>query len=46
VAVNVQGVGTCRRLSFNGDRARVREWAADAVLALVRLRLLDRELVL
>ena len=42
VAVDLQGRGTYRRLSFNGDRARVREWAADAALALVRLRLLER----
>jgi hypothetical protein len=41
VAVNVQGRAACRRLSFNGDRARVREWAADAALALVRLQLLE-----
>jgi len=41
VAVNVRGRETCRRLSFNGDRARVREWAADAALALVRLWLLE-----
>ena len=37
VAVNLRGRETCRRLSFNGDRARVREWVADAALALVRL---------
>ena len=42
VAVNVQGQGTCRRLSFNGDRARVRQWAADAALAQVRLRVLEQ----
>ncbi len=41
VAVNLRGQQTCRKLSFNGDRARVREWAADAALALVRLRLLE-----
>jgi nicotinamide-nucleotide amidase len=43
VAVNLRGQGTCRRLGFSGDRARVREWAADAALALVRLRLLEQE---
>ncbi len=41
VAVNVQGKETCHRLSFNGDRARVRQWAADAALAQVRLRVLE-----
>lgn len=41
VAVDVRGQAICRRLSFSGDRVRVREWAADAALALVRLRLLD-----
>jgi nicotinamide-nucleotide amidase len=43
VAVNLRGQRTCRRLSFNGDRARVREWTADAALALVRLRLLEQD---
>jgi len=38
VAVNVQGRETCRRLGFNGDRTRVRQWAADAALAMVRLQ--------
>jgi nicotinamide-nucleotide amidase len=42
VAVNLRGREICRQLSFNGDRARVREWAADAVLALVRLWVLGR----
>ncbi len=42
VAVNVQGRESCHRISFNGDRARVREWAADAALALVRLQLLEQ----
>ena len=42
-AVNVQGRETCRRFSFNGDHARVREWAADSALALVRLCLLGLE---
>jgi nicotinamide mononucleotide (NMN) deamidase PncC len=43
VAVDVRGRRTCRRLSFNGDRARVRQWAADAALALVRLRVLRQD---
>jgi hypothetical protein len=43
VAVNVHGRETKRRLSFNGDRARVREWAADAALALLRFWLLEYE---
>ncbi len=43
VAVNLQGRETCRRLSFNGDRARVREWAADGALALVREWVLEQE---
>jgi nicotinamide-nucleotide amidase len=43
VAVNVHGRETERRLSFNGDRARVREWAADAALALLRMWLLEHE---
>ena len=43
VAVNLRGRETCRRLSFNGGRARVREWAADAALALVRLRVLEQD---
>lgn len=43
VAVSIEGNETCRRLSFNGDRARVREWAADAALALMRLQLLEQE---
>jgi nicotinamide mononucleotide (NMN) deamidase PncC len=40
VAVNLRGREICRQLSFNGDRARIREWAADAALALVRLSVL------
>ena len=40
VAVNLHGQEVCQRLTFNGDRARAREWAADAALALVRLQLL------
>lgn len=43
VAVNLRGREVCRRLSFNGDRVRVRQWAADAALALVRLRVLEPE---
>ena len=43
IAVNLRGHMICRRLSFNGDRARVREWAADGALALVRLLVLERE---
>ncbi len=42
VAVNIRGRETCRWFSFNGDRARVREWAADAALALVRLWVLEQ----
>jgi nicotinamide-nucleotide amidase len=43
VAVNLRGQATCRKLSFNGDRVRVREWAADAALALVRLWVLKQD---
>ncbi len=43
IAVNLRGHMICRRLSFNGDSARVREWAADGALALVRLLVLERE---
>jgi len=43
VAVNVRGRETSRRLSFNGDRASVREWAADAALGLVRLWMLEQD---
>lgn len=39
-AVDLRGRATCRELRFNGDRARIREWAADAVLALTRLWIL------
>jgi nicotinamide-nucleotide amidase len=42
VAINMRGQGACHRLSFNGDRARVREWAADATLAQVRMRILEQ----
>ena len=43
VAVNLQGRETCRRISFNGDRVRIREWATDATLALMRLWVLKQE---
>jgi len=43
VAVNLQGREICRQFSFSGDRARVREWAADGALGLVRRRLLDND---
>ena len=43
VAVNLCGRETCRRLSFNGDRAHVRELAADAALALVREWVLEQD---
>lgn len=36
VGVNVHGREHYERLRFSGDRARVREWAADGALALVR----------
>ncbi len=36
-AVNLRGRETAREFRFNGDRLVVREWAADAVLNLVRL---------
>jgi len=42
VAVNLRGRETCRQLSFNGDRARMRNWAADSALALVRLWVLEQ----
>jgi len=41
VGVDLQGQETVRRLSLAGDRGRMRQWAADAALALVRLRVLD-----
>jgi len=40
IAVNVRGRMTCHRVSFNGDRVRVQELAADAALAMVRLEVL------
>jgi len=41
VAVNLRGQETCRMISFSGDRNRVRQWAADAALGLLRLRVLE-----
>ena len=41
VAVNQGGHGVTRRLRFNGNRLRAREWAAAAVLNVVRLWLLE-----
>jgi nicotinamide-nucleotide amidase len=41
VAVNVQGHETHHRLRAGGDRARVRQWAADGALNQVRLCLLE-----
>ena len=41
VGVDLRGEATCRRLSFTGDRGRVRQWAADAALAVVRLHVLQ-----
>ena len=43
IAVVGPGRETARRFGFNGDRTRVRQWAADAALALVRLWLLGLE---
>jgi nicotinamide-nucleotide amidase len=40
IAIDLRGQTRFRRLSFNGDRARVREWAADAALALLRVAIL------
>jgi nicotinamide-nucleotide amidase len=41
VAVNVRGHDHTHQLRLNGDRNRVREWAAYATLALVRKALLE-----
>jgi nicotinamide-nucleotide amidase len=41
VAVNVRGQEAFQALRYNGDGARVREWAADGALALVRKALLE-----
>lgn len=41
-AVNWRGRETAREFRFNGDRLVVREWAADAVLNLVRLCVLEQ----
>ena len=43
VVVNVQGRETCRRLRFGGDGARMRQWAADGALALLRQCVLERD---
>jgi nicotinamide-nucleotide amidase len=43
IAVNLHGRETCRPVSLNGDRARVREWAAEAALGLVRLCILEQD---
>lgn len=40
VAADVRGQGMAALQSFSGGRAQVREWAADAALGLLRLRLL------
>ncbi|MDH7487799.1 MAG: molybdopterin-binding protein [Anaerolineae bacterium] len=42
VAVNLWGRETWRQVRFNGDRLHVREWAADAALALLRLWVLEQ----
>jgi nicotinamide-nucleotide amidase len=42
-AVNLRGQETARQFRFNGDRLVVREWAADAVLNLVRLCVLEQQ---
>ncbi len=44
VAVNLRKRDICRRLSFNGNRVHIREWAADATLALVRLWMLEQSM--
>ncbi|HIE37593.1 MAG TPA: hypothetical protein EYH30_01985 [Anaerolineales bacterium] len=41
-AVDLGGDVTRRRFSYSGERSRVRDLAADAVLNLLRLRLLGR----
>lgn len=41
-AVNLRGRETAREFRFNGERRIVREWAADAVLNLVRLCVLEK----
>ena len=41
VAVDLEGRQSVRALSFTRDRLQMREWAADAALAQVRLALLD-----
>jgi nicotinamide-nucleotide amidase len=41
VAVDIGGTCAAEAFSFVGDRALAREWAADAALGLLRLRLLN-----
>jgi nicotinamide-nucleotide amidase len=41
-AVNLRGRETAHEFRFNGERLAVREWAADAVLNLVRLCVLEQ----
>jgi nicotinamide-nucleotide amidase len=41
VAVDLQGQTTSHRLSLSGDPARVRQWAADRALALLRTVILN-----
>jgi nicotinamide-nucleotide amidase len=43
VAVNVRGQETCHQLCVNADRDRVRQWAADGVLAMLRECVLGQE---
>jgi nicotinamide-nucleotide amidase len=40
IAVNIRGDESCRMITFSGDRNRVRRWAADAALGLLRVRLM------
>jgi nicotinamide-nucleotide amidase len=42
-AVDLAGEVSCQCFSYSGNRARVREWAAEAALGLLRLRLLDHQ---
>ena len=41
VAVNLRGEETCRKIRVNGTRDRIREWAADAALALARRAVME-----
>jgi nicotinamide-nucleotide amidase len=43
VAVDLRGQVTSQRLSLSGSPARVRQWAADRALALVRTVILEEE---